>query len=80
MNAPATERADQAGLAVRTRVRVYPGTEAEALGVIVEDFGDSAGFNPDGVAPRTGERTHRWAVMLDAGNLVLVDEDELVIA
>jgi hypothetical protein len=32
-----------AHLAVDMRVRVYPGTDAESPGVIVEDFGELAG-------------------------------------
>ena len=66
-----------AQLAVNLRVRVYPGTDAEAPGVIVEDFGDLAGQ-----AIKVGgchiNAARRWAVQLDSGNLVFVNTDHLV--
>jgi hypothetical protein len=66
-----------ADLAVNTRVRVYPGTDAESPGVIVEDFGELAGQAVDlgdcHIAP-----ARRWAVQLDTGNLVFVNTDHLV--
>ena len=37
------EGQSDAHLAVNMRVRVYPGTDAESRGVIVEDFGELAG-------------------------------------
>jgi hypothetical protein len=59
------------------RVCVYPGTDAESPGVIVEDFGELAGQAVDlggcHIAP-----ARRWAVQLDTGNLVFVDTDHLV--
>jgi hypothetical protein len=66
-----------ADLAVNMRVRVYPGTDAESPGVIVEDFGELAGQPVDlggcHIAP-----ARRWAVQLDTGNLVFVNTDHLV--
>ena len=56
-------------LAVNMRVCVYPGTDDESPGVIVEDFGELAGQAVDlggcHIAP-----ARRWAVQLDTGNLV----------
>ena len=63
-------------LAVNMRVRVYPGTDTESPGVIMEDFGDLAGLAVDlggcHIAP-----ARRWAVQLDTGNLVFVNSDQL---
>jgi hypothetical protein len=54
-------------LAVDVRVVVYPGTNAESHGIVVDDFGEAAGY------PR------RWAVRLDSGELVSVDSDSLAV-
>jgi hypothetical protein len=60
------------------RVRVYPHTEAEASGVVVEDFGDSAGYSVD-IGSRIVDPARRWAVQLDNGGLVFVDSDDIVV-
>ncbi|OBH90188.1 hypothetical protein [Mycobacterium sp. E2733] len=67
----------RAQLAVNMRVRVYPGTEAETGGVIVEDFGDLAGQAVD-IGGRHIDPARRWAVQLDTGDLVFVNTDDLV--
>jgi hypothetical protein len=64
-------------IAVDARVRVYPGTDAERGGVVLDDFGEISGH---GV--RIGEHeftspARRWAVRLDAGELVFVDTGDL---
>jgi hypothetical protein len=59
------------------RVRVYPGTDAESPGVIVEDFGELAGQAVD-IAGRCINPARRWAVVLDNGNLVFVNTHQLV--
>ncbi len=64
-------------LAVNMRVRVYPGTDAEGLGVIVEDFGDLAGQAVD-LGGVHIDPVRRWAVHLDSGNLVFVNTGQLV--
>ena len=64
-------------LAVNVRVRVYPGTDSESPGVIVEDFGDLAGQAVN-VGGRRIDPARRWAVQLDTGNLVFVNTDRLV--
>ena len=66
-----------AHLAVNMRVRVYPGTDAESLGVIVEDFGELAGQAVD-IGGHQIDPARRWAVVLDTGDLVFADTDELV--
>ena len=66
-----------AHLAVNMRVRVYPGTDAESPGVIVEDFGELAGQAID-LGDRQIPPARRWAVQLDTGNLVFVNTDHLI--
>jgi len=65
-------------VAVNVRVRVYPGTDGEVRGTVVEDFGDLAGHAVDIGEKRIVGPARRWAVTLDAGGLVFVDSDELV--
>ena len=64
-------------VAVNVRVRVYPGTDGEVGGTVVEDFGDLAGHAVD-IGDRIVAPARRWAVALDAGGLVFVDSDQLV--
>jgi hypothetical protein len=64
-------------VAVNVRVRVYPGTDGEVGGTVVEDFGDLAGQAVD-IGERIVDPARRWAVVLDAGGLVFVDSDQLV--
>ena len=66
-----------AHLAVNMRVRVYPGTDAECLGVIVEDFGELAGHGVE-IGAIHIDPARRWAVQLDTGTLVFVNTDHLV--
>ena len=63
-------------VAVNARVRVYPGTDGEVRGTVVEDFGDLAGQAVD-IGDRIVGPARRWAVALDAGGLVFVDSDQL---
>ena len=65
------------GVAVNVRVRVYPGTDGEVRGTVVEDFGDLAGHAVN-IGDRIVDPARRWAVTLDAGGLVFVDSDQLV--
>ncbi len=64
-------------VAVNARVRVYPGTDGEVGGIVVEDFGDLAGHPVDIGETRVVGPARRWAVTLDAGGLVFVDSDQL---
>ena len=64
-------------VAVNVRVRVYPGTDGEVRGTVVEDFGDLAGHAVDIGEKRIVGPARRWAVALDAGGLVFVDSDQL---
>ena len=64
-------------VAVNARVRVYPGTDGEVGGTVVEDFGDLAGYAVDIGEKRIVGPARRWAVVLDAGGLVFVDSDQL---
>jgi len=65
-------------VAVKVRVRVYPGTDGEVRGIVVEDFGDLAGHPVDIGDNHIVGPARRWAVALDAGGLVFVDSDQLV--
>ncbi len=67
----------RAQLAVDMRVRVYPGTDTESRGVIVDDFGDLAGQAVD-VGGRQIAPARRWAVQLDTGTSVFVNTCDLV--
>ena len=64
-------------VAVNVRVRVYPGTDGEIRGTVVEDFGDMAGHAVDIGENHIVDPARRWAVALDAGGLVFVDSDQL---
>ena len=64
-------------VAVNVRVCVYPGTDGEVRGTVVEDFGDLAGHAVDIGENRMVGPARRWAVVLDAGGLVFVDSDQL---
>ena len=65
-------------VAVNVRVRVHPGTDGEVRGTVVEDFGDLAGQSVDIGENHIVGPARRWAVALDAGDLVFVDSDQLV--
>jgi hypothetical protein len=65
-------------VAVNVRVHVYPGTDGEVAGTVVEDFGDLAGHAVDIGENHIARPARRWAVALDAGGLVFVDSDQLV--
>ena len=65
-------------IAVNVRVRVYPGTDGEVGGTVVEDFGDLARHAVDIGENHIAGPARRWAVALDAGGLVFVDSDQLV--
>jgi hypothetical protein len=58
-------------------VRVYPGTERETGGHVVDDFGEAAGHSVDIAQIRIADPARRWAVSLDDGGLVFVDSDQL---
>jgi hypothetical protein len=62
---------------LNTRVRVHADTPAEVRGVVVEDFGDSAGQCVEIGEHRFAEPARRWAVTLDAGELVFVDDEDI---
>ena len=64
-------------VAVNARVRIYPGTDREVRGTVVEDFGDLAGHEVDVGENHIVGPARRWAVALDTGGLVFVDSDQL---
>jgi hypothetical protein len=76
--APARDGSDDGGIAVGVSVRVYPGTDRERLGVVVEDFGDSAGHGVHVGQQQIVDAARRWAVSLGDGSLMFVDSGDLV--
>ena len=72
-----SDRAATADFAVGNRVRVYPGSSDERTGIIVEDFGDDAGYDVDIGTHHIADPSRRWAITLDDGNLVFVDSVQL---
>jgi len=74
---PARDGSEDSGIAVGVSVRVYPGTDRERLGVVVEDFGDSAGHAVQIGQEQIVDAARRWAVTLGDGNLVFVDSGDV---
>jgi hypothetical protein len=72
-----SETVATADFAVGGRVRVYPGSSDERSGIIVEDFGDDAGYGVDIGGQHIADASCRWAITLDDGNLVFVDSFQL---
>ena len=68
---------DNFGFSVGQRVRVYPGSRDQRLGVIVEDFGDAPGYAVIIGETRIAEASRRWAIELDDGNLIFADTTDL---
>jgi hypothetical protein len=66
------------GLAVNSRVRVNPGTDAERRGVLVEDFGEMIAQAVDIGDSHFADPARRWAVLLDGGTLVFADTEQLL--
>jgi hypothetical protein len=67
-----------ARIAVDTRVRVYPGTDAEDHGVVVEDFGEMPYSPVDIGGQHIADAARRWAVVLDTGTVLFIDGDDLL--
>lgn len=68
----------QDGVAITMRVRVFPSSDHEVHGVVVDDFGEGIGIPVQIGESRIAGPARRWAVMLDDDNLVFVDSHELV--
>ena len=64
-------------LEVNSPVVAFPGTDQQQDGVIVEDFGDSAGQAVEVGGNRIVGAARRWAVQLNDGSLVFVDDDQI---
>jgi hypothetical protein len=64
-------------LAVGSQVRIYPGTDGERRGRIIEDFGDTAGLGVQLGDQLLADAARRWAVQLADGGLVFVDDGDL---
>ncbi len=72
-------RAADNRITVGVSVRVYPGTDHERLGVVVEDFGDAAGQRVHVGAHHIVDAARRWAVRVGDGGLVFVDSSDLAL-
>lgn len=66
-------------IGVDTAVRVYPGTDHEQHGTVVEDFGDLAGHSVDIGDEHFADPARRYAVSLDSGELIFVDAESLIL-
>ena len=64
-------------LEVNAPVIVFPGTDQQQGGVIVEDFGESAGHAVEIGGNQIVGAARRWAVTLNDGTLVFVDTGQL---
>ena len=73
----ATAEGSGQGVRVDAAVRVYPGTSREVPGFVVEDFGDIAGEAVDVGQHHIVDAARRWAVRLDDGTLVFVDDGDV---
>jgi hypothetical protein len=71
------ETGGDSGITMDSRVLVYPGTDHEKSGVVVEDFADTAGKAVVIGDHKIVDAARRWAVALDDGGLVFVDDDSL---
>lgn len=58
-------------------VRIHAGADHERTGVIVEDFGEHAGYAVDIGGDRIVDAGRRWAVTTDDGDLVFLDTADL---
>lgn len=63
--------------AVGEQVVIYAGSEREATGQVVEDFGDFVAHSVDVGSTRIADPARRWAVTTDDGSLHFVDSDDL---
>jgi hypothetical protein len=66
-----------AGVGITARVRVFPESDREVHGVVVDDFGDFVGIPVEIGDNRIAGAARRWAVMLDDDNLLFVDSHDL---
>ncbi|GAC1649193.1 MAG: hypothetical protein NVS4B6_24260 [Mycobacterium sp.] len=64
-------------IAVGASVRVYPDTDRERLGVVIEDFGDSAGQSVHVGEQHIADAARRWAVKLGDDTLLFLDSGDL---
>lgn len=63
--------------AVQMRVRVKADGVKSGRGVIIEDYGDHAGYSVEVGDHHIADAARRWAVLLDSGSLVFVDDKHL---
>jgi hypothetical protein len=64
-------------MTIGTPVCVWPGTDNEAHGVVVDDFGETAGHAVDIGGTHIANAARRWAVRLANGSLAFVDNSDI---
>lgn len=74
-----SDKPSGAPIAVGASVRVYPGTDRERLGVVIEDFGEDAGQPVQVGEHHIVGAARRWGVQLGDGDLVFVDSADLAV-
>ncbi|HVG84555.1 MAG TPA: hypothetical protein VM820_08545 [Vicinamibacterales bacterium] len=77
-----TSRADstqdsEPGLEVGAAVVAFAGSDREASGRIVDDFGEFTPVATEYDGERIAEPARRWAVLTGAGALVFADSEDL---
>lgn len=70
-------KAAEPSIAVDQRVRVHVDGDVESRGLVVEDFGEMAGQPVDLGGTRIADAARRWAVLLDDGTLLFVDDHQV---
>ena len=73
------DESDADSIAVDTKVIVYPGSDNEMHGTVVEDFAELAGSPVEIAGQRIVGPARRWAVNLDDGGLVFVDSESIAV-
>jgi hypothetical protein len=66
-----------ARMAPGARVWVHPGTDAECLGVIIDDFGEMPDLDGRVGDNQIANPPRRWAVALDDDTLIFVRSDQI---
>ncbi|TWS22808.1 hypothetical protein FK268_17525 [Tsukamurella sputi] len=64
---------------VGATVVAFAGTDREASGRIVDDFGEFTPVATEYDGERIAEPARRWAVLTEAGELVFADSDDLTV-
>ena len=58
-------------------VVIYPGSDREATGRIIDDFGEFTAHSVDIGDTHIADPARRWAILTDTGSLEFVDTEHL---